>query len=160
MAFTAPDYEAHTCTALVRSTAMLFLCNRTILEAKHFNWEQPSSELPRAFSLCSWMSHEDKSCTQGTPRTSSPTSHVKEEACLLMNGQHPFRGPQTHPLLTASLHLLLPVERLDENASLPWDVSLTLGWEVWFKSAPMQCKDSSFTYMSGSIWFRQVMPQE
>lgn len=37
----------------------------------------------------------------------------------MMNGLHPFLGPQADPLSTASLHLPLPAERLDENASLP-----------------------------------------
>lgn len=129
MAFTAPDYQAYPCIAFVGSTIILFLCNRPILEVKHLNWAQPSSKLPRAFSLCSWVPHEDKSCPQGTVWTGSPASHKKEAACLMMNGLHPFLGPQAHPLSTASLHLPFPVERLAGKASLPRDVSLTLWTE-------------------------------
>lgn len=119
------------------------------MQQSHFGGQtlEPSAAIIKTFSWCSWMPHEDKSCTQSTLQTGSPGSH-KNKACLMMNYLQPFLDSQGHQLPKASLlHLPLPVERLDENTSPPSDVSLIL-W--WFKSAAAQCKNSSlgrFAYL-------------
>lgn len=57
----------------------------------------------------------------------------------------------TRPVSTASLHLPLPVERLHENTRPPWDVSLTPWWNLWFQSAPTQCKNLSLGSFTCSL---------
>lgn len=132
---TVPAYQAYICIAFVKSTIIIFLCNRPTLEAKTLNRVQPSSKL---LSPCVPGCPVKTSPVHMALLTGSPTSHEKEGACLVMNSLHPFLGPHA-----ASLHLPLPAERPEENKSLPQDGPLTLGWKTWFKSTAMQCKNSS-----------------
>lgn len=72
-------------------------------------------------------------------------------------------GPWPHPLSQPlSLCLPLPVEKVHENTSPPWDVSPTLWWKLWFQSAPTQCKNlqGSVTHLFPNIIIWQVVPQE